>query len=109
MLKKIKALLGFAETDTDIDSKLKIIIELVTSRLALLTGFTGDVPEELEHIVIEVSVARFNKIGSEGYQIHVVEGEHYNYSNDDFAPFAAEIAEYKAQKKKESHRKVCFL
>lgn len=50
-----------------------------------------DPPAEMEHIVTEVAVIRFNRIGSEGMTINVVEGENLHFSSNDFAGFMDEI------------------
>ena len=92
MLDNLKLLLGFdIETeDSDLDSKLCLIISNTTARLKILLGGI-DPPKELEHIILEVSIIRYNKIGSEGLSSHTVEGESLSFSEDDFEPFSAEI------------------
>ena len=53
---------------------------------------TSAVPTELEYIVVEVSVVRFNRIGSERLSSHNVEGESMTWTEeDDFKPYTAEI------------------
>ena len=89
MLNKVKTLLGIAETDNSLDAKLKVIMDLVTARLTTLLGGI-EPPESMEHIIIEVTIARYNRIGSEGMLIHTVEGEQVQFV-DDFANFASEI------------------
>ena len=106
MLEKIKALLGI-ETE-ERDSLLNIIIELTTSRLKMLLG-GADVPADLVHVVVEVSVARFNRIGSEGLSTHTVEGESLTYSESDFEPYSAEIQAYLNKQAENSRGKVRFL
>ena len=63
MLEKLKTMLGFE--DSTQDKKLMLILDSVESRLRLLLGGT-DPPDEMEHIIIEVAIIRFNRIGSEG-------------------------------------------
>ena len=63
MLEKVKKLLGLK--DNDKDDLLTSIINLVSDRLKLKIG-AKSIPEELEYIVVEVSVSRFNRIGNEG-------------------------------------------
>ena len=50
-----------------------------------------DPPSEMEHIVIEVAVIRFNRIGSEGMLINNVEGETQHFNSNDFSGFMDEI------------------
>ena len=92
MLDNLKLLLGI--TDTGQDDRLAWLIDTVTSRLCILLGGVGGVPEELEYIVVEVAAIRFNRIGSEGYSSHTVEGESISFSDDDFAGHANEIQAY---------------
>lgn len=91
MLNDLKLILGV--TDDQMDDRLQWILETTQARLSVLLG--GDsVPDELEHVVTEVSVIRFNRLGSEGLSNHTVEGESMSYLDDDFAPFMSEINAY---------------
>ncbi len=107
MLETLKLLLGL-ENDESKDDLLTKIISLVTARLTLLLGGI-EPPEEMEHIIIEVSIARFNKIGSEGLSSHSVEGESMNFSNNDFEGFSDEIQAFLDSQKNNSRGKVRFL
>lgn len=82
----VKALLGIE----DDDNKLKVIITLTENRLKALLG-QKEVPSELEYIVTEVSIARFNRIGSEGLSGHTVEGEALTFKDNDFDQYADDI------------------
>lgn len=88
MLENIKLLLGIDGSDRD--DLLKLIISLTTSRLKILLGGI-DPPEELDNIITEVSIIRFNRIGSEGMEDHTVEGEKQTFLDSDFAPYMNEI------------------
>ena len=91
MLEEIKTILGIA--DKALDSKLNIIISNTNARLKMLLGGL-DVPESLNYVVTEVSVKRFNRIGSEGITSHTVEGESMSFTDNDFAEFAGDIQAY---------------
>ena len=91
MLEEIKIILGIA--DNALDSQLNVIISSTTARLKMLLGGI-DVPESLNYVVTEVSVKRFNRIGSEGITSHTVEGESMSFTDDDFAEFAGDIQAY---------------
>ena len=110
MLDNLKLLLGIdIETeDADLDSKLCLIISNTTARLKILLGGI-EPPEELEHIILEVSVIRYNKIGSEGLSSHTVEGESLSFSEDDFAPFSDEIQAFLDSHKETTRGKMRFL
>lgn len=87
ILENVKELLG---NHKNIDDKLNVIIELTQKRLGNLLS-VKEVPEELEYIVVEVSVIRFNRIGSEGVSSHSVEGESMSFNDDDFDSYDKDI------------------
>lgn len=108
MLNNLKLMLGIEAKETDQDEKLKLIIANVTARLKLLLG--GIEPtEEMDHIILEVSVIRFNRIGSEGMTGHTIEGESVNYCDDDFASYVNEIQAFLASQKESVRGRVRFL
>lgn len=108
MLKNLKLMLGIDVNDTSMDEKLKLIIATVTARLKLLLGGV-EPPESMDHIILEVSIIRYNKIGSEGMASHTVEGESQSFGDDDFAAFADEIQAYLDTQKDNKRGKVRFL
>lgn len=107
MLEDLKLLLGIAD-DTSLDSKLNLILSSTTSRLKALLG-GQDPPEELEYIIIDVAVIRFNRIGSEGFSSHSVEGESLSFSEDDFAGYREDIQTYLDNQKNSRKGRVRFL
>lgn len=106
MLENLKIMLGI-EGD-DVDEKLRLILANTTSRLKLLLGGI-EPPEEMDHIILEVSIIRFNRIGSEGMASHSVEGESSSYSADDFSGYADEIQAFLDSQKDNTRGKVRFL
>lgn len=92
MLEKIKRLLGLEGADKD--DLLNDIIDIVKKRLSMRLG-VDEVPAELEYIVIEVSITRYNKIGNEGMAHYTQEGEVTIYEASMFAEYASDIAEWK--------------
>lgn len=108
MLNNLKLMLGIDVNDLEQDEKLNLIIENTTARLKLLLGGI-EPPEALQHIILEVSIIRFNRIGSEGMASHSVEGESLNYAEDDFASFTDEIQAYLDSQKESTRGKVKFL
>lgn len=108
MLNDLKLLLGLPLDDTSRDDLLSRIISMTTARLKLLLG--GDEPPaEMDHIILDVAVIRFNRIGSEGMTSHSVEGEALNFVEDDFAQFADEIQAWLDQQESGTRGKVRFL
>lgn len=108
MLEQVKKLLDFSGNDKD--ELLNTIIDIVKARLCILLG-TEEVPEKLSHIVVEVTIARFNRIGSEGTISHIVEGEHLEWgaNANDFKPYMAEIEAYNASQSTPVKGRVRFI
>lgn len=86
---------------------LDVIIRLTTNRLKTLLG-VEEVPTELEYIVTEVTIVRYNKIGSEGVTSHSVEGETMSFNDNDFKGYLNDIEVWK-NKKNEVKGVVKFL
>ena len=99
------ALLGFPEEKPN--KTLDVIVRLTTNRLKTLLD-VEEVPTELEYIVTEVSIVRYNKIGSEGVSSHSVEGETMSFSDNDFNGYLNDIEAWK-NKKNEVKGVVKFL
>lgn len=106
MLDNLKIMLGIE--DTDQDAKLNLILSNTKSRLKLLLGGI-EPPEEMNHIVLDVAIMRFNRIGSEGFASHSVEGESQTFSDHDFDGFANEIQAWLDSQKESTRGKVRFL
>lgn len=106
MLDKFKLMLGIE--DTDLDDKLSLILSGATSRLKLLLGGT-EPPQEMEHIIIDVAIARFNRIGSEGLTSHTVEGESLSFTENDFDQFSDEIQAWLSSNSESSRGKLRFI
>lgn len=110
MLEDLKILLGFASADVSpaLEAKLKLIISLTTKRLQVLLGGI-EPPEEMEYIILEVAVIRFNRIGSEGMSSHSVEGESNTFSDNDFNAFSDEIQAFLDSQKDSTRGKLRFI
>lgn len=108
MLNDLKLMLGFAEDDTSQDRKLLLIIDSVVARLSLLLGGIKP-PESMDHIIREVAIIRFNRIGSEGMSNHTVEGESHQFTDNDFSGFMDEIQAFLETQADSKRGKVCFL
>lgn len=94
MLEQIKSLLGIEKHDASQDDLLNTIINLTKNRLCVLIN-SEEVPKNLQYIVTEVCVVRFNRIGSEGFSSHGVEGESIAWNDDnDFAGYMDDISAY---------------
>lgn len=108
MLNDLKLMLGIEESDTDLDSKLNLILKNTRQQLKAKLGGI-DPPETLDYIVLEVSIKRFNRIGSEGLTSHTVEGEAISFVDNDFNSFSDDIQSYIDSQKELTRGKVRFL
>ncbi len=92
VLDDVKLLLGFEEEDGEIEPKLDLIIENAGRKvLSYLPAEFEEVPEELEYIVCELAVARFNRIGNESMKSYGQEGESITFTNNDIDPYLDDI------------------
>jgi hypothetical protein len=108
MLNDLKTLLGFAESDTDQDEKLNLLLSMATARLKMLLGGI-DPPESMRHIIVEAAVIRFNRIGSEGLSSHSVEGESLSFIDGEFDGFTGEIQAFLDTQEESSRGRLRFL
>lgn len=103
MLENVKRLLGISKEETDQDDLLNWIVESTSARLKNLLGGL-EIPDSMSHIIVEASVIRFNRIGSEGLSSHTVEGESLTFNDNDFSGFMDEINSYLNQQDKNLKR-----
>lgn len=97
-LAEIKSITGLDDSQNE---TLNTIVNLIQERLKLKTQQT-EVPEELNYIVVEASISRFNRINDEGKK-SANEGEvSSTYLTDDLLPFYDDIADWVADNVTES-------
>jgi|SRR5690625_4689554 len=91
-LEEVKTLLSVDDERIDIIySKTE---QRLLSRLKRAIEDINDIPTELEYIVDEVAIARFNRIGSEGMQSESMDGHSATYVDADFKPYESDIVDY---------------
>lgn len=108
MLNELKLMLGIEENDTGADKRLNLILKTTRQQLRAKLGGI-DAPESLDYIILEVSIKRFNRIGSEGLSSHTVEGETLSFVDDDFNSFSDDIQTFLNSQKETAKGKVRFL
>ena len=108
MIEDLKVLLGLDETDDQTERRLNLILDATKRRLKFLLGGL-EPPEEMEYIILDVSVIRYNRIGSEGLSSHSVEGESLSWSGNDFAGYMDDIQSYLESQQPVRKGKVKFL
>lgn len=112
VLKDVATLLNFTEDDFD-DAQLREKLELIISNsrkrvLSYLPHDVKKVPEELEYIVTEISVVRFNRIGNEGMSSYNQQGESMAYC-DDMQMYLPAIEEWNKHHEGDGKGRVRFL
>src|SRR5690625_2867532 len=107
MLERIKTLLGI-NVDEQADA-IEITIENTKNPLEGMLG--KSVPSELEYIIEEITVRRFNRIGSEGMRSESVEGHTVEFYDleDEFKPYLTIIEQYKDDPEPPGRGKVMFI
>ncbi|WP_066924680.1 phage head-tail connector protein [Murdochiella massiliensis] len=97
---KAKALIFFNDEPTDGQAKLLLSIgEIVEARIlgrlfALMEKPPDSVPSELEYVVVELIVRRFNRVGSEGLESESISGHKAEYKADGLDGFEDDIKEW---------------
>lgn len=95
----------------------KIVTVLLKSANARLLNFINvytkeklpEVPEELEYILTEVTVKKYNKIGAEGMAQETTDGMSNTYVSKDFDEYEKDIKRYLQSNHMYSRWKVHFL
>lgn len=107
-LENIKIVLGIE--DKLQDPVLDILISNVTSHLKGLLG--KEVPAGLNYIIEEITIRRYNRVGTEGMKSESVEGHKIDFYDlkDEFVPYLSIIDDYKDDEEIEPRRgKVMFI
>lgn len=86
------------ESDEKLDSQLKDFINRISKQLCVRLGFLSKVPENLNYIVVECAIKRFNRKGNEGMASYAQEGETISYGNL-LDEFEGDIIAYKENEK----------
>ena len=71
---------------------LRQIVAIVSARLCLKIG-RDTVPKDLEYIIIEVTISRYNLVGNEGMDSYSQDGESIQYA-DLFSEYEKDITQW---------------
>lgn len=88
----------------NIDNKLEVIERLTTARLKSILGGVDFVPQEMDYIVTEVCIKRFNRVGNEGFASYSQEGSSISFPDSDFAEYQSVIDEFKRKADEEFYK-----
>ena len=88
LLNRIKTLLNIEGND-------ELIIEIVNITEAKILNYINaiEMPIELEFVLIELAIQRFNRIGSEGIASESIDGKSVSYE-DDFTGYKHYLDDY---------------
>ncbi len=111
-LKNLKVLLAM-EGDNSRDTLLNLILQNTEAslKIKLHRKATDDIPAELNYILLEVAVRRFNRFKNEGMTNYSQEGETITFKDSDFDDFLDDIADWLSDEedKPTSLGKVSFI
>ena len=88
LLNRVKTILGVSDNDELVFE----IIELTKSKILNYIN-KAELPNELEFILIELAIQRYNRIGSEGIASENVDGKSVSY-DDDFEKYKTYLDDY---------------
>ena len=88
LLNRVKTLLGV----TDNDELIYEIVEITKSKILNYIN-KEELPKELEFILVEMAISRFNKVGSEGFSSESTDGKSISYE-DDFENYKQYLDDY---------------
>ena len=98
-LQVVETLLGVkAEDDSRISQLYLRYNAQLLARLKRSKSAISAVPTELEYIVEELTIARFNRLGSEGISSENLDGHSATYEDINLFSYEADISAYLTQK-----------
>ena len=108
-LAEVKRSLSISEFDTEKDA---LLIDLMSRVNGSVCSYIGEavVPEVLNWVVVEATIARFNRIGSEGMSAQNIEGNNTTYTTEDtVVNYYSHLDIWVRGNKVASNRRVRFL
>lgn len=112
-LKNLKKLLMLKKDDVSKDELLQLILDNTSAslKIKLHRKASETIPDELNYILLEVAVRRFNRLKNEGMANYSQEGESITFNSDDFDDFKDDIVDWLADQedKPTSLGKVSFI
>jgi hypothetical protein len=100
-LDNLKVMLGMtgSSDDVEVDELLNLILNNTAMQLKFKTGtkLSKSVPEELNYILIEVAVKRYNRLKNEGMTSYSQEGETISFAANDFDEFKDDLKRWNEQ------------
>ena len=92
LLNRVETLLGVFDNSNLVNE----IIELTKEKILNYIN-EDELPKELEFVLVELSIQRYNRIGSEGIASESVDGKSVSYE-DDFENYKQDLKNYMNKK-----------
>lgn len=93
LLSRVKTRIGISDAVQD-DLLTEIIANTSSELQSKLSAKYSLIPYELQFIVVEVSVKRYNRTGSEGMTSETIDGRSNSFEDDDFKQYADILKKY---------------
>lgn len=93
---RVKTILGIGDEK---DAVIEQLIATMTSAVNLYCGI-DTLPIELEFVVVETTISRFNRLGSEGLTQEQIDSLSTSFQTDIFAPYKQYMDAYKKKSNK---------
>ena len=90
MLDRVRKFIGLDE----VTEQVKEVVNIATSVVKNYCNIQGEVPTELNWVVVEIAIARYNRIGSEGIKSESSDGISNSYETDLLSPFKGLLDNY---------------
>lgn len=91
-IKTVKTLIGV--DNEQVTTIHTMVSERLLRRLQRSKKDIKEIPDELNYIVTEVTIARYNRIGSEGMTSESMDGHSANYEVVELSDFESDIQDY---------------
>lgn len=103
ILNEIKISLRLSSSDKD-----ELLLSLISRSTRQVLNYIKEdkLPEELEYIVIELVIARYNRIGSEGLNSENSDGVSFSYNNNVLDDYRNDLDRYINNKNSASNNRV---
>lgn len=101
LLTTVKTLLGVSDQDDVLNAIIELNTKALLNRIGVKPPSAKEyivapaLPSELEYIIVETTVSRFNRLGSEGLQSEGIDVIKQTFTEDIFSPYEKDIHEYK--------------
>lgn len=103
ILSEVKISLGSSSFDKD-----ELLLSLINRNSKAILNYIKEkeVPKDLEYIVAELVIARYNRIGSEGLNSENSDGVSFSYNNNSLDTYKKDLDKWISNNKAQSTKRV---